>query len=372
MLAWSMPGPGAVWPLIIGAGVSTFRKPVHTTSETVVPSRLLLATGTRVFRVDPDRGTLEPGEGLIEREPTSLAVDPHDPGRAWCGTRRAGVFRSEDGGRSWGPTALRDVHVTSLAASPGQSGLLWAGTEPSALWRSPDGGDSWTRTEDLTDLPSSSEWSFPPKPDTHHVRWIACHPLDPGLLWLAIEAGALIRTSDGGRTWSDRVGGGPRDTHEAAIHPDRPETIRVAAGDGYFESHDQGATWITPDRGLEVGYFRSVAMAPDDPGVVVLSGASTPRTTYAAGHSDGRLYRRQDGSEARWERVNEGWPDPPTTIAPLLRSGRAPGEFWAADERGIHRSGDGGHSWSAAASFADEGRDGPEPPHNLRGFALLP
>jgi len=28
-------------------------------------------------------------------------------------------------------------------------------------------------------LSSSSEWSFPPRPDTHHVRWIACHPLEP-------------------------------------------------------------------------------------------------------------------------------------------------------------------------------------------------
>lgn len=42
--------------------------------------------------------------------------------------------------------------------------------------------------EQARDAASSSEWSFPPKPDTHHVRWIACHPLDANRLWVAIEA----------------------------------------------------------------------------------------------------------------------------------------------------------------------------------------
>lgn len=327
-------------------------------------STLLLATGTRVLRVDPTQGTLQTTRWPDDLRPTCLAVDPHRPGRAWAGTTDAGVLRSDDGGRSWTPTALTGVHVTSLAASPAAPDRVWAGTEPSALWGSRDGGDGWDEAKGLGDLPSSSEWSFPPKPETHHVRWIACRPGDPGRLWLAIEAGALVTTPDGGVTWTDRVPEGPWDTHELAIHPDRPDHLRVAAGDGYLESPNGGREWVRPDQGLGVGYFRSVAVDPGDPEVVILSGATRPKSTYVAGRSDGRVYRRE--GKDPWKRILDGWPDPPHTIAPLIRPGHEPGGFWAADERGVHRSGDGGWSWEPVASFGDDR------PHNLRGLALLP
>jgi hypothetical protein len=131
-----------------------------------------------------------------------------------------------------------------------------------------------------------------------------------------VEAGALVTTRDGGRSWQDRVPGGPYDTHELAIHPDAPDTLRVSAGDGYFESHDGGATWARPRDGLDVGYLRSVAIDPGRADVVLVSAASHAHAAYMAGRSDGRLYRRE--GEGPWTRVTAGWPDPPSTIAPLL------------------------------------------------------
>lgn len=322
---------------------------------------VLVATGRTVLRLDPEAGAATEAEGLAGRDPTCLAGEPRDGSLAWCGTKRGGVFRSEDGGRSWRSSGLAGERVTALTASPATSDLVWAGTEPSAVWRSGDGGRTWERTRRLLDLPSSAEWSFPPRPETHHVRWIACHPTDPARLWVAIEAGALVRTEDGGESWRDRVAGGPLDTHELAVHPERPETLRVAAGDGYFESPDGGRTWSSPERGLGVTYLRSVAIDPGDPEVVVVSASSRARSAYVAGGSDGRSYRRE--GEGRWRRVREGWPDPPRTIAPLLAAGRAPGELWAADERGLHRSGDGGVRWRLAVPL--------EPtPSNLRGLCV--
>ena len=326
-------------------------------------SQLLVATGAEVLRVDPRKGVMAAVRWPGHLRPTCLAVDPHRPGRAWAGTTDAGVLRSDDGGATWEPTGLTGLHVTSLAASPDEPDRIWAGTEPSALWGSRDGGDRWEQAKGLTDLPSSSEWAFPPRPETHHVRWITCRPGAPGRLWLAIEAGALVTTPDGGVTWKDRVPGGPRDTHELAIHPDRPDHLRVAAGDGYFESQDGGGRWERPDEGLEIGYFRSVAVDPGGPDLVILSGATRPKSTYAAGRSDGRLYRRE--GPGPWERVRDGWPDPPDTIAPLLRPGHEPGEFWAADERGVHHSRDGARTWRLVVPFDTR-------PHNLRGLTVPP
>jgi hypothetical protein len=323
---------------------------------------ILVATDREVIVIDVERGTSVSARGIGDR-PTCLAADALVHGRAWCGTHRDGVFRSDDAGRSWWSLGLADRLIMAITASPVERDVVWAGTEPSEVWRSTDAGTAWKQTSRLETLTSASEWSFPPRPDTHHVRWIACHPLEPGRLWVAIEAGALVSTIDGGRTWRDRVPGGPWDTHELAVHHKAVDTLRVSAGDGYFESQDGGASWRSPRAGLEVGYLRSVVIDPEHSDVVVVSASSGPHSAYVAGRSDGRLYRRV-GHE-RWERVLDGWPESPTTIAPLLCADGKAGELWAADERGVHRSDDGGKSWRRAIGYSTS-------PQHLRGLALLP
>jgi photosystem II stability/assembly factor-like uncharacterized protein len=325
---------------------------------------ILAATRDDVLVVDPSTGGVEKADSG-DAHPTCLCADPSSADRTWCGTGK-GVLRSDDGGATWSGAGLEGQDITALAASPVERGaggaVVYAGTEPSAVWRSADGGARWEPAEGLLDLPSSSTWSFPPRPETHHVRWIACDPARAGALYVAIEAGALVTTADGGRTWRDRPEVAPYDTHELAIHPDRPRSLRVSAGDGYWESDDGGETWDTPESGLDVTYLRSVAIDPGDPEVVVVSAASHPHKAYMAGRSDGRLFRREGGG--RWRRVTAGWPDPPATIAPLLAAGHEPGELWAADERGVHRSSDGGESWTRVAAFDPT-------PAWLRGLAIV-
>jgi hypothetical protein len=47
-------------------------------------------------------------------------------------------------------------------------------------------------------------WSFPPRPWTSHVRWIGLDANIPDYLFVAIEAGSLVQSRDGGRAWTDR------------------------------------------------------------------------------------------------------------------------------------------------------------------------
>ncbi len=322
---------------------------------------VLVATDAEVVLFDIQGGTAVAARGIGDR-PTCLVADPLVRGRAWCGTLTGGVFRTVDGGSTWEAAGMEGRRMMAVAASPVEPDLVWAGTEPSEVWRSDDGGKSWEQTSGLETLPSSPEWAFPPRPDTHHVRWIACHPLDPERLWVAVEAGALISTIDGGGTWRDRVPGGPFDTHELAVHPEAPDSLRVSAGDGYFESADGGRTWGSPSIGLEVRYLRSVVIDPGNPELIVVSASSGPRSAYVAGRSDGRLYRRV--ARGSWERVRGGWPDPPSTIAPLLYADATSGDLLAADERGVHRSDDGGQSWTIVGRY-------PAAPQHLRGLAVV-
>jgi hypothetical protein len=121
---------------------------------------------------------------------------------------------------------------------------------------------------------------------------------------------------------------------------------------------------VATDREVVVtdAYLRSLSIDPGEPEVVVVSASSGPHTAYVAGRSDGRLYRRL--TRERWERVRDGWPEPPSTIAPLLCAGEKAAEMWAADERGVHRSDDSGKRWHRIVGYATA-------PQHLRGPALV-
>ena len=68
------------------------------------------------------------------------------------------------------------------------------------IFSSGDGGQTWEKIDEFNKLPLSSVWSFPPRPWTHHVRWIEPNVHKEGYIFVAIEAGALIRSFDGGQT----------------------------------------------------------------------------------------------------------------------------------------------------------------------------
>ena len=273
-----------------------------------------------------------------------VAVDPAEPDRVFVGTFESGLQRSTDGGESWARLdGIAQDAVTSVAIAPDDPETLYAGTEPSRVHRSRDGGEMWEHLDGLVDLPSSPGWSFPPRPQTHHARWLEVDPHDPDHLYVGIEAGALVQSHDGGATWEDRVEGTRRDTHSVETHPDAPGRAWVAAGDGFATTNDGGETWHHPQSGLDHRYCWSVAADPGDPETVLVSSASG---AYAA-HSlpaESYLYRLRDES---WERLDDrGIPTGEGVIRAVLVPGDADGEFWAANNRGLYRTVDAGGSWT--------------------------
>jgi photosystem II stability/assembly factor-like uncharacterized protein len=243
----------------------------------VTRAALLIARRASTWTID---------EHLGGRSPECVAVDLRGPTQVYCGTALAGLFRSRDSGRNWEPVGPGIDHPMVTAVDVGHAeeaegfGIVYAGTEPSAVFRSDTGGDSWVDLAGLRALPSADTWSFPPRPHTHHVRWIEADARVGDRVFVAIEAGALVRTFDGGRTWRDRVRGGPYDTHTAVAHPLAPGRIYSAAGDGYFESTDAGDSWRSLEDGLKHLYLVGVAVDPADPDTVIVSATDGPGSAY--------------------------------------------------------------------------------------------
>jgi len=303
------------------------------------------------FRVvDPDAETAVAAADLDGRALESVAVHPDVPDRVFVGTFESGLWRSLDAGETFeraGAEAIEQDAVTATAVSPRDPDVIWAGTEPSRVYRSTDGGDTWEHRAGLVDLPSSDEWAFPPRPHTHHVRWIEPDPNDPDHLYVAVEAGALATTRDAGETWEDRVADSRRDTHSMATDSDTPGRAWCAAGDGFAETDDGGETWTHPQDGLDRTYCWSVAVDAGDPDRVLVSAARGAREAHTAGRAETYVYRRVGGD--RWERLDDrGLPLGAGVTRPVLAAGD-PGEFYALSNRGLFRSDDAGGSWSAVA-----------------------
>ena len=309
----------------------------------VTRAALLIARRASTWTVD---------EHLGGQSPECVAVDPCDPTRIYCGTAGAGLLRSLDSGRTWEPVGMGIEHgtVTAIAVSHAERaegfGVLYAGTEPSAVFRSDTGGDGWVDLAGLGTLPSSDTWSFPPRPHTHHVRWIEADVSVADRVFVAIEAGALVRTFDGGWTWRDRVRGGPYDTHTAMTHPLAPGRIYSAAGDGYFESTDAGDSWRLPEDGLKHRYLVGVAVDPADPDTVIVSATKGPGSAYLPRSAEAYIYRRTGLNP--WGQAMSGLPEAQgMTVSRLATYSGEPGVIYAANNRGLFRSDDAGRSWKA-------------------------
>lgn len=301
-----------------------------------------IATGRTLMIVrHGSRWTVE--QHLQDKKPHSLAVDPDDPGKVYAGSFDYGLFRSTDAGRSWEPVGPGIPHdrITAVAV---QGSTVYVGTEPSTFSRSDDGGESWRVMDSMTALSSADSWSFPPRPETHHVRWIEPDPHQPGRLYVAIEAGALLRTEDGGETWHDRVPDSPFDTHTAATHPRETGRVYSAAGDGYYVSEDGGLSWRRQMDGLRHRYLVGVAVDPADPDTVVVSAASGPHVAYSPRNAEAYLYRKR--VDEPFELAMTGLPEGVGTVASRLVSvPDEPGVFYAANNHGVFRSSDAGAAW---------------------------
>ena len=309
----------------------------------------LATTGDGVAYAKPSiSGTWSVEMLLPEQDVRCLAVDPLDPAVVYAGTQGHGVLRSTDRGQTWHPAGLAGHTVKALAASPTLPGTIFAGTKPALLFVSRDGGSSWEELRSFRRIRSRWFWFSPAEtPFTAYVQAIALSPTDPRTMVVGIEAGAVVQSQDGGKSWTDHRRGALRDCHSLTFH--------VASGDWVYEgggtgagvsvSRDAGTSWIQSGEGLDRHYGWAVAADPVRPEVWYASVSRGPLSAHRENHAGAVIARSVGG--ASWEALSGGLPQPLNHMPyALLTDPTAAGHVYAGLSNGeVWHTTDHGESW---------------------------
>jgi photosystem II stability/assembly factor-like uncharacterized protein len=289
---------------------------------------------------------------LADRDVRCLAGDPLNPKTVYAGIQGHGVLRSNDGGRSWQPAGLAGRVVKALAASRAQPGTVYAGVKPPGLFVSRDGGDTWGEIESFQRV-RSRWWFSPAESDLKaYVQGIALSPTDPNVIVIGIEAGAVVRTTDGGQTWEGHRPGAVRDCHSLVAHATNGDWMYEGGGTGAGAafSRDGGQTWRQPRAGLDRHYGWAVAADPARPEVWYVSLSPSPMKAHNDGHAEAYIFRSAGG--AAWQKLAlseaEGGLPQPLNHMPyaLLTDPAAPGHLYTGLSNGeVWHSTDHGDTW---------------------------
>ena len=289
-------------------------------------------------------------------------------GNEWFGPA---VWQSPDLGETWthssdglayepGETPIRSAW--SIAAS-GET--VYAGVEPAGLFRSDDRGRTWRHVAGLQAHPSRPDWQ--PGGGGLILHSLVTHPTDSEQIWVAISAGGVFHTADGGRSWEARNRGTRCDylpeeqrypetgqcVHHLTMAPGKPDRLYQQNHCGMYRSEDGGRSWASIEDGLPSSFGFPATTHPRDPDTLFLlplNGDSAGRYPPDASTA---VWRTRDAGRS-WQDLRQGLPQRDAYFA-VLRQAMATdalepaGVYFGTNTGSLFASGDEGESWTCVA-----------------------
>ncbi|MFN7928458.1 MAG: hypothetical protein U0Y68_11010 [Blastocatellia bacterium] len=210
----------------------------------------------------------------------------------------SGIYKTLDAGIKWTklsgiPFTSRRTHV--IYQHPARPEVVFAGTTE-GLWRSTNGGQTWGLVTSRKQV----------------IHAVAAHPEQPDRIYIGTEDSGILISTDGGETFEPSNLGFINRQIRVVAH-DRTERGRVYAGvifdnanGGLFVSEDGGLTWQQAGRGMGIGDVYTLYQS-----------AEHPETLYAGTNHGLYRSDDHAQSWAKVVKVQEQPPTPPAPVTPI-------------------------------------------------------
>ncbi len=295
----------------------------------------------------------------------AVTIDPRNPRTVWVGTGETwtrnsvsigdGIYKSTDGGETWAHMGLPESErIARILVHPKNSevvyacvtGKLWSDSKERGVYRTNDGGKTWslilsyagnasTGCSSLTMDPQNPEVLLAGTWDFRRRGWTFRSGGDgPN----APSGSALLRTADGGKTWKTVDGDGlpphPWGRVEVVIAPSSPKRVYAVIESEHsalYRSDDGGGKWTALDRSQSMVwrpfYFARLVVDPTNPDRLFKTNLN-----LIASEDGGRSFSDTGGgAHGDWHDL---WIDP-----------QNPKHVIGGDDGGLWQSFDGGNRW---------------------------
>ena len=231
------------------------------------------------------------GPALNSGRVSDIAVNPHNPAEYYVAAASGGLWKTTDKGVTYTPIfdGEGSYSIGCITIDPTNHNVLWVGTGENNGQRSVSVGDGVYRSDD-----GGRSWKNMGLKDSGHIGRILVHPADSDTVYVAAQGPlwspggdrGLYRTRDGGATW-DRILEIDEHTgiNEVHMDPRDPDVLYASAwqrrrhvwtminggpSSGIWRSTDGGATWTESTRGLPSGDLGKIGLgiAPANPDVI--------------------------------------------------------------------------------------------------------
>jgi photosystem II stability/assembly factor-like uncharacterized protein len=262
------------------------------------------------------------------------------------------------------------------AGHASEPGVVYAGTQPAGLFRSDDWGKSWEPVDSLNQHSNRKWWSGTGGGDSC-IHSIHIDPRDSKHIYLCVASGGTYESKDNGQTWEvithkavvtntmgsklmqELVQEFPMELppgmdpaaidelHKMRLDPKNPDRLWGQAHFGVFRSEDAGATWADVTEGLPSFHGFPIAVTKQEPDAAFVVPLDYGQDNFRVALGQLTVYRTQDGGKS-WQPLTNGLPGP-NDYQSVYREGldtdELGGVYVGTSNGEVFASADNGESW---------------------------
>jgi photosystem II stability/assembly factor-like uncharacterized protein len=312
--------------------------------------------------------TIQPGNSNVVYCGTEWALSGTEIPAGQKSASRGKIYKTTNGGDSWNEVLDSDALVRTIIIDPTNTDIVYAATgifdrddvHEEGIWKSTDAGKTWFHINN--GVTNFTVGHIEMDPNNSNILFAAAGRLNGFGGDSNAETGEILRTTNGGQTWSRQYGGfSGLPFIYVEFDQANPNVVYASASDrGFFKSTDKGITWFQTTYNppyINPGHIISIATTKNKPNWLITN-------SYGGG-----VFLSEDGAKS-WSAASKGYTG--CEVTDIAVAFDDPLKTVAVARSSIFKSTDGGNNWFGIGAMGMRFNNVPNGPLEMRSVAIHP